>query len=423
MLQNLIKYMKGAFTSTLLIGGSSLGQQRRDLEQAPDLVVATTGRLLDHIHNTKGFTLEHIECLVLDEADKLLEMGFKEELMEILKHCTSPKRQTLMVSATLTQDIKELATLALKQPLQFTVSQQQKLADIASLRLTQYIVRLPDKEEKVAAKPKAIRVEEPTAEEEPEDEDSADEDLGSDSNGADGSDGSDNEEPAGSDDDEGEDDGSSDGENTYDDEDDDSADYSSDDDDRPKKKKKGGKKKEVVIKEVPADPYLIRREATLLTLCLKSFKKRVIVFFNEKVQCHRMLVIFKIFGLKAAEVQGNLTQQERMDAIEQFQRGNVDYLLATDLVARGLDIPNVKTVINFSFPNEPKRYLHRVGRTARAGMHGVSVTLCNDGERTDIKKLTRKLGHQVTPYSTQPKVVQRIFTLLLDKLDQLVKDL
>jgi ATP-dependent RNA helicase DDX27 len=117
MLQNLIKYMKGAFTSTLLIGGSSLGQQRRDLEQAPDLVVATTGRLLDHIHNTKGFTLEHIECLVLDEADKLLEMGFKEELMEILKHCTSPKRQTLMVSATLTQDIKELATLALKQPL------------------------------------------------------------------------------------------------------------------------------------------------------------------------------------------------------------------------------------------------------------------------------------------------------------------
>jgi len=88
-----------------------------------------------------------------------------------------------------------------------------------------------------------------------------------------------------------------------------------------------------------------------------------------------------------------------MEAIELFQRGHVDYLLATDLVARGLDIPNVKTVINFSFPNEPKRYLHRVGRTARAGMHGVSVTLCNDGERTDIKKLTRKLGHQVTPYS------------------------
>jgi Ran GTPase-activating protein (RanGAP) involved in mRNA processing and transport len=76
-------------------------------------------------------------------------MGFKDELLEILRHCSNPKRQTLMVSATLNQDIKELAQLALKQPLQFTVSQQQRLADIASLRLTQYLVRLPDKEDNV----------------------------------------------------------------------------------------------------------------------------------------------------------------------------------------------------------------------------------------------------------------------------------
>ena len=119
------------------------------MDDSPDLVVSTTGRLLDHIHNTKGFTLEHVDVLVLDEADKLLEMGFKDELLEILRHCSNPKRQTLMVSATLNQDIKELAQLALKQPLQFTVSQQQRLADIASLRLTQYLVRLPDKEDTV----------------------------------------------------------------------------------------------------------------------------------------------------------------------------------------------------------------------------------------------------------------------------------
>jgi ATP-dependent RNA helicase DDX27 len=84
-------------------------QQRRELESQPDMVVATTGRLLDHIHNSKGFTLEDVEILVLDEADKLLEMGFKDELFEIIKNCTNPKRQTLMVSATLNQDIKELA--------------------------------------------------------------------------------------------------------------------------------------------------------------------------------------------------------------------------------------------------------------------------------------------------------------------------
>ena len=81
-----------------------------------------------------------------------------------------------------------------------------------------------------------------------------------------------------------------------------------------------------------------------------------------------------------------------MEAIEKFQRGEVDYLLATDLVARGLDINNVKSVLNFSFPTEPKRYLHRIGRTARAGSSGVAVTLCNDEERKDIKKLSRKLN-------------------------------
>ena len=144
---NLSKYMKGAFTSSCIFGGSSIHHQRRELDDSPDLVVSTTGRLLDHIHNTKGFTLENVDVLVLDEADKLLEMGFKDEIFEILRHCSNPKRQTLMVSATLNQDIKELAQLALKQPLQFTVSQQQRLADIASLRLTQYLVRLPDKEE------------------------------------------------------------------------------------------------------------------------------------------------------------------------------------------------------------------------------------------------------------------------------------
>ena len=124
MCQNLTKYISNQFSSSVIFGGSSIHHQRRELDSSPDLVVATTGRLLDHIHNTKGFTLEDVDVLVLDEADKLLEMGFKDELLEIIKQCTNSNRQTLMVSATLNQDIKELAGLALKQPLQFTVSQQ-----------------------------------------------------------------------------------------------------------------------------------------------------------------------------------------------------------------------------------------------------------------------------------------------------------
>ena len=80
--------------------------------------------------------------------------------------------------------------------------------------------------------------------------------------------------------------------------------------------------------------------------------------------------------------------------------------LCTDLVARGLDIPAVKAVLNFSFPVEPKRYLHRIGRTARAGSHGVAVTLCNDEERKEIKKLLRKLGQNVNNYVLSTKMIQ-----------------
>ena len=108
--------------------------------------------------------------------------------------------------------------------------------------------------------------------------------------------------------------------------------------------------------------------------------------------------MFAIFGLKSAEVHGNMSQTERMAAIEKFQRGEIDYLLATDLVARGLDINGVKTVLNFSFPTEPKRYLHRIGRTARAGSSGVAVTMCNDEERKDLKKLSRKLNQNLHVY-------------------------
>lgn len=149
----------------------------------------------------------------------------------------------------------------------------------------------------------------------------------------------------------------------------------------------------------------MRREATLILLAKKGFNKRTIVFFNEKKQVARALILFTMFGLKAVEVHGNMSQTERMDGIERFQRGEVDYLLCTDLVARGLDIPAVKAVLNFSFPVEPKRYLHRIGRTARAGSHGVAVTLCNDEERKEIKKLLRKLNQNVNNYMLSAKQI------------------
>jgi len=86
MLETLAKYVPNTFTSAALFGGSSLKDERRKITQeCPDIVIATPGRLIDHLHNTKSFTLEYVEVLVLDEADRLLEMGFKDELMEVLK--------------------------------------------------------------------------------------------------------------------------------------------------------------------------------------------------------------------------------------------------------------------------------------------------------------------------------------------------
>lgn len=123
MLSHLSKFLNG-FSSVPIFGGSSLASQKRDLDKVPDLIVATPGRLIDHIQNTKGFSLEDVDVLVLDEADRLIEMGFKDDVMRIIRQCSNPKRQTIMVSATLNQDLKELASIALKQPLTFTVQQQ-----------------------------------------------------------------------------------------------------------------------------------------------------------------------------------------------------------------------------------------------------------------------------------------------------------
>ena len=192
-----------------------------------------------------------------------------------------------------------------------------------------------------------------------------------------------------------------------------------------KPKLKPAKEQEIEVEEdrYQMDPFLVRREATLILLARRAFNRRTIIFFNEKKQCSRALILFTMFGLKAAEVHGNMSQQERMVGIEKFQSGEVDFLLCTDLVARGLDIPAVKAVLNFSFPVEPKRYLHRIGRTARAGSHGVAVTLCNEEERKDIKKLTRKLNQSIAPYMLNAKQVVATHEFIAKTLDPIIHEM
>jgi ATP-dependent RNA helicase DDX27 len=133
----------------------------------------------------------------------------------------------------------------------------------------------------------------------------------------------------------------------------------------------------------------INREAMLLALLTRTFSVQTIVFFDTKRMAHRMMILCGLCGIKCAELHGNLTQTQRLEALENFRKGEVDILLATDLAARGLDISRVETVVNFEMPNQVETYIHRIGRTARAGRGGRSCTLIGEGRRHLMKEIMK----------------------------------
>ncbi|KAG0344552.1 nucleolar DEAD-box protein required for synthesis of 60S ribosomal subunit [Podila humilis] len=258
-------------TFGLCVGGLSRNAQEIQLRTRPDVLIATPGRLIDHILNSRSFTLDHIDILIMDEADRMLEDGFSAELTEIVKAC--PKsRQTMLFSATMTDNVDELIRMSLDRPVRLQIDS----SNATAARLVQEFVRIRQHREE----------------------------------------------------------------------------------DRP---------------------------AVLLALCSRTFKRRVIVFFRSKAAAHQMKIIFGLMGLRAAELHGNLTQEQRLASLEEFRDERVDFLLATDLASRGLDIKGIDTVINFNMPQNYAIYQHRVGRTARAGRTGRAVTLAGENDRKLLK--------------------------------------
>ena len=260
-------------TFALIVGGLSLREQEATLKKRPDVVIATPGRFIDHMRNSASFAVDNIEILILDEADRMLEDGFADELNELLK--TIPRsRQTMLFSATMTSGVDDLIRAGLDKPVRLVIDAQKSTVP----KLVQEFVKI-----------------------------------------------------------------------------------------------KGGRGSQ--------EDQEHRRLAYLLHLCTHPYTNRTIIFIPTKHLAHRVKILFSLRNVNAAELHGSMSQEQRLGAIVAFREGRATHLLATDLASRGLDIPRVETVINYTVPTTSTTYLHRVGRTARAGRGGVSVTIF-EGSKT-----------------------------------------
>ncbi|CAM5783034.1 RNA helicase OS=Rhizobacter sp. Root404 OX=1736528 GN=ASC76_09335 PE=3 SV=1 [Rhizobacter fulvus] len=259
----------------VVYGGIDMKPQTLELKGGVEVLVATPGRLLDHIE-AKNCVLNQVEYVVLDEADRMLDIGFLPDLQRILSYL--PKtRQTLLFSATFSPEIKRLAESYLQDPILVEVARPNATASTVEQRF-----------------------------------------------------------------------------------------FAVDTDD----------KRRAVLK-------LIKDRA--LT--------QAIVFVNSKLGCARLARSFERDGLRTNALHGDKSQDERLKALEAFKRGEVDVLVATDVAARGLDIADLPAVFNFDVPFNAEDYVHRIGRTGRAGASGLAVTLVSPSDTrlvADIEKLIKK---------------------------------
>ncbi len=286
----LSKYLK--VSGAAIFGGVAMGPQEDALRRGVDVLVATPGRLLDHLQYDYA-TLDGIEVLILDEADRMLDMGFLPDIRRVLGQLPRGPRQTLFFSATMPRPIVELSRELLKDPVRIDVERKQAPAT----GITQ------------------------------------------------------------------------------------------------------------ALWPVPAH----LKPALLIELLNRDEIGNVIVFCRTKHRANRLFEKLEKAGIPAARIHGNRSQAQRTKALEGFRSGAFRVLCATDIVARGIDVEALDHVVNFDVPAQPEDYIHRVGRTARAGATGEAYTLVSPEEESEVRAIERAVGRSVPrrrlegfDYSAQP---------------------
>ena len=272
------RYAKGTKLSwALLIGGVSFGDQEKKLDRGVDVLIATPGRLLDHFERGK-LLMTGVQMLVVDEADRMLDMGFIPDIERIFK-LTPPKKQTLFFSATMPPEITRLTKQFLRDPTRIEASRPAT----TGANIAQHLVRIPMSE------PKAKRM-------------------------------------------------------------------------------------------------------ALRALIGADDVKNGIIFCNRKTEVDVVAKSLKKHGLDAAPIHGDLDQSTRMKTLADFRSGALRLLVASDVAARGLDIPDVSHVFNYDVPHHADDYVHRIGRTGRAGKSGKTYMLITPADSRQLDKVIKLIG-------------------------------
>ncbi|KAG2414585.1 ATP-dependent rRNA helicase RRP3 [Aspergillus terreus] len=268
---------------TLLIGGMDMISQAIALGKKPHVIVATPGRLLDHLENTKGFSLRTLKYLVLDEADRLLDLDFGPILDKLLR--LLPKRKTYLFSATMSSKVESLQRASLSDPVRVSVSTKNQTAS----KLLQSYLFIPHKFK---------------------------------------------------------------------------------------------------------DFYLVY-------LLNERAGQMGIIFTRTVHETQRLSIMLRNLGFPAIPIHGQLSQSARLASLNKFRARSRNLLIATDVAARGLDIPAVDYVLNYDLPQDSKTYIHRVGRTARAGKSGIAFSFVTQYEVELWLRIEDALGKKVEEYKPE----------------------